>query len=78
MTETTAPASEHLNRRQEAEAKTVFGFWVYLMTDCVLFATLFATFAILRSSTFGGPAGLRCFMAQKASRSPTGGVTAKL
>ena len=24
-----------------------FGFWVYLMTDCILFATLFATYAVL-------------------------------
>ena len=39
------------------DSKTIFGFWVYLMTDCVLFATLFATFAVLRSNTSGGPAG---------------------
>lgn len=32
--------------------KTVFGFWVYLMTDLVLFATLFATYAVLRTSAF--------------------------
>lgn len=37
------------------------GFWVYLMTDCVLFATLFATFAVLRSATAGGPAGSDIF-----------------
>ena len=41
--------------------KTIFGFWVYLMTDCVLFATLFATFAVLRNNTFGGPAGSDLF-----------------
>ncbi len=35
--------------------KTIFGFWVYIMTDCVLFATLFATYAVLRNSTAGGP-----------------------
>ncbi len=35
--------------------KTEFGFWVYLMTDCVLFASLFATFVVLRNNTFGGP-----------------------
>lgn len=34
-----------------------FGFWVYLMTDCILFATLFATFAVLRTATAGGPSG---------------------
>jgi cytochrome o ubiquinol oxidase subunit III len=34
--------------------KTSFGFWVYLMTDLVLFATLFATFGVLRNATGGG------------------------
>jgi cytochrome o ubiquinol oxidase subunit 3 len=32
-----------------------FGFWVYLMSDCVLFAGLFATFAVLHGTTFGMP-----------------------
>lgn len=43
------------------DSKTVFGFWVYLMTDCMLFATLFATFAVLRHNTFGGPSGHQLF-----------------
>lgn len=42
------------------ERKTL-GFWVYLMTDCVLFASLFATFAVLRGNTFGGPSGADLF-----------------
>lgn len=37
------------------------GFWVYLMTDCVLFATLFIVFAVLRSATAGGPSGAELF-----------------
>lgn len=41
--------------------KTVFGFWVYLMTDLVLFATLFATYAVLHNNTFGGPSGKDIF-----------------
>ncbi len=46
----------------ETEAgKTTFGFWLYLMTDCVLFASLFAVFAVLRNNTFGGPAGKDLF-----------------
>lgn len=49
------------NERQAAEAKSLFGFWVYLMTDCVLFASLFATFAVLRNNTYGGPAGGQLF-----------------
>lgn len=36
--------------------KVTFGFWVYLMSDCVLFAALFAVYAVLRAETFGGPA----------------------
>lgn len=37
-------------------SKTYLGFWMYLMSDCLIFATLFATYAVLRNSTFGGPA----------------------
>jgi cytochrome o ubiquinol oxidase subunit 3 len=33
--------------------KVTFGFWVYLMSDCVLFAGLFATYAVLQGQTFG-------------------------
>ncbi len=40
---------------ESATSKTVVGFWIYLMTDCVLFATLFATYAVLHNNTFGGP-----------------------
>lgn len=43
------------------DEKTIFGFWVYIMTDCVLFATLFAAFAVLRNNTFGGQPGSELF-----------------
>lgn len=43
------------------DTKTPFGFWVYLMTDCVLFATLFATYAVLRNNTYGGLGGHELF-----------------
>jgi cytochrome o ubiquinol oxidase subunit 3 len=46
---------------RENEAKTLFGFWIYLMTDCVLFASLFATFVVLRNNTYGGPSGENLF-----------------
>lgn len=39
----------------EAHNNTIFGFWVYLMTDCILFGTLFATYVVLKSGTYGGP-----------------------
>ena len=39
----------------------VFGFWVYIMSDCLLFASLFATYVVLRGNTFGGPTGHELF-----------------
>ena len=49
------------NKQMQTTDKTIFGFWVYLMTDCVLFASLFATFAVLRNNTYGGPSGQEIF-----------------
>ncbi len=40
---------------EEADDRTMFGFWIYLMTDLLMFAVLFAVFAVLRNSTDGGP-----------------------
>src|SRR5690606_25120168 len=40
---------------------TVFGFWIYLMSDCLIFSVLFATFAVLSSATAGGPSGSELF-----------------
>jgi len=37
------------------------GLWIYLMTDLVLFASLFATFIVLRQNTAGGPGGAEIF-----------------
>lgn len=41
--------------------KTELGFWLYLMTDCMLFASLFAVFVVLRDATSGGPTGRDIF-----------------
>lgn len=37
------------------------GFWLYLMSDAVIFALLFATYAVMVSNTAGGPAGKDIF-----------------
>lgn len=42
---------------EDQDTKASLGFWIYLMTDCILFASLFAVFAVLRNSTAGGPSG---------------------
>jgi len=53
--ELTTAEIQELAVRRDNESKTTLGFWLYLMTDCVLFASLFATFMVLRGNTFGGP-----------------------
>ena len=45
----------------EAKENAVFGFWIYLMTDCILFASLFATFAVMRHNYADGPTGKELF-----------------
>ncbi len=49
--------NESVTENKSLLSRTSVGFWLYLMTDCLLFATLFATFAVLRDATAGGPAG---------------------
>jgi len=38
-----------------AAGRDVFGFWVFLMSDAVLFALLFATYGVMLPATVGGP-----------------------
>lgn len=45
----------HHDEDQEIYDRTLFGFWLYIMTDCILFSTLFACYAVLHGGTFGGP-----------------------
>ena len=51
----TTKMKHHVDHQAEADDRTMFGFWVYLMTDLLMFAVLFAVFAVLRNSTDGGP-----------------------
>lgn len=59
---TTATAAvETRTEHRVSDAKAIFGFWVYIMTDCVLFASLFAVYAVLHRNNFGGPSANRLF-----------------
>lgn len=51
----------HHKHDAEVYERTIFGFWMYLMSDCVLFATLFGTYAVLQDNTFGGPTAKELF-----------------
>lgn len=46
---------------QDTFSKTFLGFWLYIITDCLLFATLFITYAVLHTSTNGGPSSKDLF-----------------
>lgn len=48
-------------RQHDTGEIKVFGFWIYLMSDCVLFACLFATYAVLANGTAGGVTGKDIF-----------------
>lgn len=39
----------------------LYGFWLFLMSDLILFSAIFATFAVLRHSYAGGPTGRQLF-----------------
>lgn len=40
---------------------TLLGFWLYLMSDCLVFAVLFAVYAVLGRSYAAGPSGADLF-----------------
>lgn len=61
MSEAELAMRHKAGRDPEGDSKSLLGFWIYLMTDCVLFASLFATFVVLRGNTFGGPGGHQLF-----------------
>ncbi|MBC9032649.1 cytochrome o ubiquinol oxidase subunit III [Sphingomonas sp. JC676] len=38
-----------------------YGFWIFLLSDIVMFSALFAGYAVLRHATAGGPTGAELF-----------------
>ncbi|HEY2756402.1 MAG TPA: cytochrome o ubiquinol oxidase subunit III [Pseudolabrys sp.] len=38
-----------------------YGFWIFLLSDIVMFAALFAAYAVLVHATAGGPSGAQLF-----------------
>ena len=55
----TAPASE----AGPAPKRTVvaYGFWIFLLSDIVMFSAFFASYAVLVNATNGGPTGAQLF-----------------
>lgn len=51
----------YLKEDHHTENGTSIGFWLYLMSDCLIFATLFATYAVVGRSYAAGPSGADLF-----------------
>ncbi len=58
-TEARAPTFYLVDEAEEPHhapgSSTLLGFWIYLMSDALIFATLFATYGVLSTSYAGGP-----------------------
>jgi cytochrome o ubiquinol oxidase subunit 3 len=56
-----------LSERGPAPKEVVvgFGFWLFLLSDIVIFAALFATYAVLSGAVAGGPSGPELFDRQR-------------
>lgn len=62
MSDPTSTAHENFpDTHHDIYTKTIFGFWLYLLTDFILFASFFATYAVLYKGTYGGPSGRELF-----------------
>ncbi|MCP1136182.1 cytochrome o ubiquinol oxidase subunit III [Paenibacillus polysaccharolyticus] len=50
-------AHSHVDQHNhpDLEGMRTLGFWIYLMTDVMIFGTFFATYIVLRNNTDGGP-----------------------
>lgn len=55
------PSARFYVREHHPENGTLLGFWLYLMSDCLIFASLFATYAVIGRSYAGGPTGAELF-----------------
>lgn len=55
------PSARFYVREHHPENGTLLGFWLYLMSDCLIFACLFATYAVLGRNYAGGPTGAELF-----------------
>jgi cytochrome o ubiquinol oxidase subunit 3 len=64
-TTTLSPAAGALNFHaspdHHTENSTLLGFWLYLMSDCLIFACLFAVYGVLGRNYAGGPTGADLF-----------------
>jgi cytochrome o ubiquinol oxidase subunit 3 len=57
----TAPVFYEQEEHAHGDGGTLIGFWMYLMSDSLIFAVLFATFGVLGRNYAAGPSGADLF-----------------
>src|SRR5271170_2052344 len=56
------PAAEHAGVGLLSKRIIVaYGFWIFLLSDIIMFSAFFATYAVLVGATAGGPSGRELF-----------------
>jgi cytochrome o ubiquinol oxidase subunit 3 len=50
-----------MTHEEASDDRVMFGFWVYLMTDLLMFSILFAVYAVLRNNNVGSPPASELF-----------------
>lgn len=48
----------YVTEEEHVHNSTMLGFWIYIMSDTLIFAMLFATFGVLRDRFAGGPTAM--------------------
>src|SRR6218665_3523668 len=56
-----SPVFLDTGNRHHPQNGTLLGFWLYLMSDCLIFACLFATYGVLGRNYAAGPSGADLF-----------------
>ena len=63
---TAVPGHPH-SEASEVHEQRELGFWLYLMSDAIIFALLFMTYGIMVGNTAGGPTGKQLFSLNNAA-----------
>jgi cytochrome o ubiquinol oxidase subunit 3 len=61
MSSQVSSARYYTTEEPHPENGTLLGFWLYLMSDCLIFACLFAVYAVLGRNYAAGPTGVQLF-----------------
>ena len=61
------PSTSSRRSTTQPGGSTNLGFWIYLMSDCLIFAVLFATYGVLGASLAGGPGPRDLFEPRRSS-----------